>query len=310
MSKEFSDALNDCLDRLVQGEDIGECLRRYPNQADELEPLLYVAQATIRAAESAKPDPSAKARNFARFSRAVEAMPQPARASDSSSASGPRVARRRRWDWRAWLPWRWAPAMRPVVAAMALLMVFALGAGGAAAASEDAVPGEPLYWVKTTRENVERRLPRSDASRAIYEARLAHARGYEISKLIERGHFTRAGVMTKRVNDHLALSAYYAGVTVAVNPVEMPVKPAAQIGHNMAEHLRHKLEGDREAYHAKVQIVLSVLSPEDRRRAEQVFRRAELGYWLLIDAMQTTSPNSRPYLIIKTHHRGGARNPR
>ena len=256
------------------GDDIEECLKRYPDRADELEPLLYVARATIRAAESAKPDPRAKARNFARFSQAVQAMPQPARASDSSLASEPPKPRRARRDWRTWLPWRWAPPLRPVVAAMALLLVFALGAGGAAAASEDAVPGEALYWVKTTRESVERRLPRSDDNRAIYEARLAHTRGDEIGKLIERGHFTRAYVITKRMNDHLALSAYYAGVTVAVNPVEMPVKPAAQIGQSKAEYLRHTLEDHRRTYRAKVQIILSDLSPEDRRRAEQMFRRA------------------------------------
>lgn len=314
MSQEFNDALNDCLDRLVQGDDISECLRRYPEQAEELEPLLYVAQATIRAAESVRPDPQAKARNFARFSQAVEAMPhadQGARTAERSRTSQTHRARRERWDWRAWLSGRWAPAARPVVAVMALLLVFALGAGGVTAASEDAVPGEALYWVKTTRENVERRLPRSDDSRAIYEARLAHTRGDEICKLIERGHFTRADVMVKRMNGHLTLSAYYAGITVAVNPVEMPVKPTAQIGHVQAERLRHTLEADRESYRAKVEIILSDLSPEQRRRVEQTLRRTELGYWLLIDAMQSGSPNVHPYLIqyriVKTPHKGSSR---
>ena len=311
MSQQFNDALNDCLDRLVRGEDINECLRRYPDRADELEPLLYVAQATIRAAESAKPDPDAKARNFARFSQAVEAMPK--RTPPAQTSEPRRTAPRRwnwRWNWRALsrlMPWRWAPPMRPAVAAMALLLVFALGAGGVTAASEDSVPGEALYWVKTTRESVERRLPRSDDGRAMYEARLAHTRGDEMGKLIQRGHFIRADVMIKRMNNHLALSAYYAGVTVAVTPVEMPVKTAAHIGRNEAERLRHALEGDREAYRAKMDSILPHLSPEDRRRAEQVCRSAELGYWLLIDAMQTGSPNSGPYLIIKTHRKSWSR---
>ena len=302
MSQEFSDALNDCLDRLVRGDSVSECLRRYPDRADELEPLLYVAQATIRAAESAKPDAQAKARNFERFSQAIGAMqqsPQPAGTAGATSAP-----RRSRWDWRDWMPWRWMPAARPVAIAMVGLLVLALGAGGASAASEDAVPGEALYWVKTTRESVERRIPRSDDSRAIYETRLANARGDEICKLIERGHFTRADVMTDRMKSHLALSAYYAGVTATVNPIEMPVKPTGQMGQSQADYLRVKLEGDREAYRAKVESILSDLSPDDRQRAERLIRRTELGYWLLIEAMQTGSPNSRYYYIVKTPHRG------
>ena len=93
--------------------------------------------------------------------------------------------------------------------------------------------------------------------------------------------------------------------------MEMPVKPTAQIGQVQAERLRHKLEADRESYRAKVAIILSDLSPEQRRRVEQTLRRTELGYWLLIDAMQSGSPNVHPYLIqyriIKTPHKGSSR---
>ena len=293
MSQEFSEALNDCLDRLVRGEDVHECLRRYPQQASELEPLLHVALATIHASEEVKPTAEAKARNFTRFSEAV-------------AARSAQPERRRSSSW-AWLSFRWLPLARPVAIGLASILIFVMGAGVATAASSGSVPGEPLYWVKTTRESVERRLPRSDDSRASYEARLAHTRGTELSKLIERGHFTRANVTMRRMNDHLVRSARYAGVTVSVNPVEMPFKPPALIGHIKAEQLVQRLEQDREVFRSKVRQVLPGLSPQDRRRAERVFRRTELGYWLLIHAMKTTSPSSGPYLVFQVHHSSPAR---
>lgn len=289
MSQEFSEALNDCLDRLVLGEDIRECLRRYPQQASELEPLLHVALAAIRASEEVRPDPDARARNFTRFSEAVQA--RSARPQTRPS----------------WLSFGWLPLARPIAVGLASILVFVMGAGVATAASSDSVPGEPLYWVKATKENVEGRLPRSDDGRANFEAGLAQVRGKEIGKLIERGHFTRADVTMRRMNKHLVRSARYAGVTVSVNPVEMPFKTPALIGHTKAERLVQRLEQDREVFRAKVKHILPRLNPQDRRRAEQFFRRTELGYWLLIHAMKANSPNSRPYLVFQVHHPGPAR---
>ena len=289
MSQEFSEALNDCLDRLVKGEDIHECLRRHPNQAGELEPLLHVALATINAAEEVRPDPQARARNFARFSEAVQ---QRSTKQD------------RRWSW---LSLRWLPIARPVVVGLASIVVFIMGAGVATAASSDSVPGEPLYWVKTTKESVEGRLPRSDDGRANFEANLAEVRGREVSKLIEKGQFTRADVTVRRMNDHLVRCARYAGVTVIVNPVEMPARPPATIGQTRAELLVQGLERDREVFRSKVRHILPRLSQEDRRRAEQVFRKTELRYWMLIHAMKADSPDSRPYLVYPVNHRGPGR---
>ena len=289
MSQEFSEALNDCLDRLVQGEDIRECLRRYPQQAGELEPLLHVALATIRASEEVKPDPEAKAQNFLRFSEAVhQRSAQPERKS-------------------SWLSFRWLPIARPVAVSLASILVFVMGAGVATAASSDSVPGEPLYWVKTTKETVEGRLPRSSNERANYEANLAEVRGREVSKLIEQGQFTRADVTMRRMNDHLVRCARYAGVTVSVNPVEMPFKPPARIGPTKAERLVQGLEQDREVFRSKVRHILPTLSPQDRRRAEQVIRRTELRYWMLIHAMKANSPDSRPYLVFPVNHSGPGR---
>ena len=279
MSGNFSEALNDCLERLKRGETTHSCLRRYPDLADELEPLLQVAVATMRAAESAAPSPSAKARGFARFSEALDAR------SSAPSAVAPR--RRRRFRWRLpalgfGLP---APLARPFAAAILLcVVVFATGVGATSAAS-GSVPGEPLYWVKTARENVEQRIPRSDAGRANYQARLAQARADEAQALMSRGAFSDADGVIKRMNRHLDRSARYAGITIVVTPVEMP-RPAPKVGARAARDLIDRLERDRAIFKAKAAAMMSQMSAEDRERAKRAMWETELAYWLLINAVQ------------------------
>ena len=272
MNREFNDALSDSLDRLVRGEDIQECLRLHEKYADELDPLLRIAQTTMRAAEQIRPDATAKTRNFQSFSDAVTARAQTPRKERGLS----------------WLSRLWTPVARPVAVAVVSLVVFATGIGATTVAASNSVPGEPLYWVKTTRENLEQRIPRSDMGRANYQAKLAQVRGDEMRKLIERRKFTRAARSMERINHHLNHSARYAGVTITVNPVEMPFKPTALIGPANTNRLRARLEQDREVFRVKVRYILANLRPEDRRRAEHYFRRAELRYWLLINAMQNS----------------------
>jgi len=49
-SREFNNILDECLERLLtKGETIEQCLRDFPEQADELEPLLQMALATKKA---------------------------------------------------------------------------------------------------------------------------------------------------------------------------------------------------------------------------------------------------------------------
>ncbi len=47
MKVTFEDALNDCLDRMAEGEDINRCTARYPEYSGELACLLEAAQSTM-----------------------------------------------------------------------------------------------------------------------------------------------------------------------------------------------------------------------------------------------------------------------
>ena len=111
---------------------------------------------------------------------------------------------------------------RPIAIGVGAILLLVTGAGVATAASSDSVPGDSLYWVKTTKESIQLRLPRSDASRAEAYAHLATVRGGEMRRLVERGRFADAESLMKRMNHHLRRSAMYAGVDVSPRP-EMPI---------------------------------------------------------------------------------------
>src|SRR4030042_1456479 len=60
MAEEFDRILSECLDRMVQGESLEQCLGRHPEQAAQLKPLLLIAQAAQKVS-SVKPRPEFKA---------------------------------------------------------------------------------------------------------------------------------------------------------------------------------------------------------------------------------------------------------
>ncbi len=284
MSREFVETLNDCVERLSKGESIQACLNRYPMHAQELRPLLEVAASTLRAAAQVRPDQAARQRNFQRFSQAISA-----------------AAQRREKDSPWWQPWklrRFTPLARPALVALMAIAVMATGIGATTVASSNSVPGEPLHWVKTTRENVESRLPRSDQSRANYEAKLAQVRGDEVNKLIQRGELTRANSAVSRMAFHLNRCAKHAGITVASNPVEMPFKQNPNMGSYNASRLGERLENDRRVFKMKSERVMLQLTPEQRERVERFLRQPDLGYRLFIDATLANSPVRRPFIIV------------
>ena len=282
MSREFVDTLNDCVERLTNGESIQACLDRYPAYADELRPLLEVSASTVRAANELQPDPTAKQRNFQRFAQAASQVSQ---------------SRERRRPW--WQNYRrFAPIARPALVGFMAIAIMVTGVGATTAASSSSVPGEPLYWVKTTKESVESRLPRSDESRANYEAKLAQVRGDEVNVLIQRGEFTRADGTMSRMTVHLKRCAKLAGITVTADPVEMPFRPSSNMGSDNANRLGERLENDRRVFKMKAERVRLKLTPEQRDQMEVYLRQADLGYRLFIDAALSNSPVRRPFIIV------------
>ena len=141
-------------------------------------------------------------------------------------------------------------------------------------------------------------MPRSEESRANYEAKLAQVRGDEVNKLIERGEFSKANRTMSRMTVHLKRCAKHAGVTVATDPVEMPHKLTSNMNRDNVNRLGERLENDRRIFVLKVERAQLRLTPDERRQVERVLRQADLGYRLFIDATLVNSPARRPFIIV------------
>jgi hypothetical protein len=154
--KQIADELNACFESMLAGNDsVASCLTRYPQHAAELKPLLETMKAA-RAAGSLSPDPSFRAHARYEFRSALY---------DSMSPK-----KRPALGWQ----WRWATIIS--TAGVFLLT----STGGVVAASSNSMPGQTLYQVKRTIENVQLTMTPSQVAKARLYAALADRRVSEI----------------------------------------------------------------------------------------------------------------------------------
>jgi len=197
MANRFDDILSECTERVLRGESLEQCLQRYPEQALELEPLLRVAVAARRTSSALEPRPEFKAR--------VRHEVQ------SQLRSKGRKAEPKRIPALHWIP-RWAA----VAGCVALVFVFAIG--GTVAASSGSVPGDTLYSVKTTTEQIQLRLTFSKAAKAKLQVRLAERRVWEMGRLAEKGRLAKLAALATRFEAHLTKIEQLATQIEATDP--------------------------------------------------------------------------------------------
>jgi hypothetical protein len=174
--KKIEDILNNCLERMFDGESIEDCLRDYPWQASELEPLLKTSFALLRKSAAIQPDPEFKARVH-------------------SHLQGMLYAKRE----RAGIPiWRrkWAVAMTTV-------LVILLAGMGTVAASATALPDESLYTVKLATEQARVALAFSDMDKAGLHIRFAERRVMEIAQMARQGKSDEIPMLAEQMAGHL-----------------------------------------------------------------------------------------------------------
>ena len=278
MDREFDDILNECIEAVAGGEDIDRCAARYPEHARELASLLRVATATTQVAAAASYTADAKARGLNRLSQAVaDREARPARRFSVFPRAVP----------------------RPLLLGFMAIVLVVVGAGWTTVASSNSVPGDPLYWVKTTRESIDLRLPRSDNGKAQIHARLASVRGEEMRKLIVRGRVEDAKVLVVRIRIHLGRSAHYTGVVVPVNPIEMPVAPVRLPTSRSTRELRASLERDGQALRNQLSELMRNLPSRHRDLVQQALRQSDLGYRMLIDALQDQSTRGQTFWRVE-----------
>ena len=206
IDEEFDEMFDACLDRMAEGRSIEECLVDYPEHRERLRALLEAADTALSSATFVTPGASAKARGRARLRQQLEAgLPVP-------SGKG-----------RLWRRISVPDLVTVPLAAVLGFMLVVLAVGSiAAVATDDSVPGDSLYWVKRTRENVMLTFSRSDTGKAEAHAELAGVRAEEMRKLIEQGRIAAAEQHLDAVREHLRASAQYAGIVITLNRIEMP----------------------------------------------------------------------------------------
>ncbi len=247
MNRNFDDILNECLERLGNGESLEDCLKIYPDEAERLAPMLKIAQATRRAASSIEPRTDFKAQALYRLSREM-AHPHKSR---NRFFRLPRAA-----------------FATPVLLGMGSLFLVFGGAAGVSAASGGSVPGDPLYPVKTAKEWVLLSMPRSDMARARLQADLAQRREEEIAELAGRGDVDKVQALTKRLNRHLETATYLA--------VNRP--PGAQDDEDtrmLRGYLKEKYQQHQQMLQTSVQNTALHLRPRMRQSLEESSEKFE-----------------------------------
>jgi hypothetical protein len=178
------------------------------------------------------------------------------------------------------------------MAALLILTLTVLGTGSIAAmVAADSVPGDSLYWVKRTKENVMLSFSRSDTGKAQAHAELAGVRAGEIRHLIEQGRIAEAENHLAAVRDHLRASAEHAGVVVTMNPIEMPstrisFERSAELGNLVVT-----LERDGELLRIEP-ITGGGPVPQDRQQQiDRIRWEFELAYRALVAALYPDTPS-------------------
>ena len=245
-SKEFDNILDNCLERLLaKGETVEQCLESYPEQADELTPLLQTALAAKKASV-VQPRPEFKARARYEFRSALQAM----------------EAKRAR-PFLGWQP-RWAIALT-------IVLVLLLVGGGTVAAANNSMPDNPLYQVKLATEQVRLVLTPSDIGKAQLLAKLVDKRVTEIIYLANRNKPKQIELATKRLDTYLTKVAILTAVQKEEAAVFMAPAPAAEAPPAPPEHARGAKEPPAQANRrAKLRTVVAhyaVNHPEALRAA-------------------------------------------
>lgn len=155
------------LDDLEQGQTIEATLDRYPQQADELRPILEAAAGLSAAA----PPPSAQARQASRQAFLAEAQRLRNAARPAHSPA----------------PWRRFFYRLTALALFALFLGIVF-----IPPSADAIPGDLLYPVKRTVETVQLQLA-APAERDLLRAEFEKERNHEVYEMLDLGRNGQAG---------------------------------------------------------------------------------------------------------------------
>jgi hypothetical protein len=181
MNIRIEEAFHDCFERMISGESLESCLRRYPEYAVQLDSMLRTSYDIKRKAYPIQPRPEFK--YWARVR-----MQNVQQYGVHQEDEGRQVS---------------ANVRRNLAISLAALLVFTIASSGTVAASSDAMPDEPLYGVKMVVEQAQVTLAPTDTDKAEVYAQLTEKRAQEIAVMAAKGNDEKVLATTRIMNDQL-----------------------------------------------------------------------------------------------------------
>jgi hypothetical protein len=280
-NREFNNILDECLERLlVKGETIDQCLQSYPEQADELKPLLQMAVET-KTAIAIQPHPEFRERARYQLQSAFHQATEP----------------KRRHSFIFRLSRGWAIAL-------SIALVVLLAGGGTVAAAGYSMPDSPLYPVKLATEQVQMTFTFTDIGKAELYAKLADRRVAEIAYMANKGTPQQVEQIVQRLDNHLGMIASLTSTQLAmmtettndatwpptfeeaeISPGESRLGEEPPVGNHHRDELRTMLGYNAINHPAQLRAALETAPPSIRPILLQAIALSETGYETALESL-------------------------
>jgi len=216
----FNEALEKCLNDIAQGADIDTVLFRYPELAEELRPILEVS---VKAKEMAVPAPSS---DLVRRNRAKLLQ----RAAEMREGKVRPVSRG-----------IWFASLRRVLVTLIVIAVVFLSSTGLVRAASSTLPGDNLYPVKRTWEDVLLIFTFDSTQRESLEIEHENERLEELHELFAEGRSAKvdfSGYVSRQNGTEWRVS----GISVVLS--DQTRIPDQQVAIGAAVRVRGQTQGD------------------------------------------------------------------
>ncbi len=205
MPRKLEDIFNECLEAILAGKTVEECLRAYPDEAGELRPLLETSAAIARSISSIEPGPALKTSVMLRLDEALKERYE--------------REQKRRPLFYGWQP-KWATAVA------AVLVILIIG-GASTAASARSQPDDLLYPVKLAAEQARLALTFSEPAKTDLRLQMAETRVNELAYLAGKGDTAAIESVVRKLESNLGVAAEPLAMTAVSGPLGTPAPTPA-----------------------------------------------------------------------------------
>jgi hypothetical protein len=202
----FDEVLEICLEGLDAGQGVAELLRRYPEHAEELKPLLEAAVWFGGQAAALEPRAGFISASRKRVEQQVAALPAPSTGNWLQTMLGGLGS-----------GWRIAVQAAIVVVMLVCLVV---GSSGIAYASQNALPGDALYPVKLGLERVELLVTLDPQEDIRLHMQFSQLRLAEMQRLLALGRYEDLAIASANYQYHISQALRLLRTLAAQNPAQ------------------------------------------------------------------------------------------